>query len=210
MDDSVEPMEQKGGREARIVDRPCAGGGAGFEQPGKVDNNDVVTGLLGRARLIFVKDDIVERRPVEVAGNSGLGPRGKLSFPILLGPLADGYFKTAQEIAHKAFTQRQENIVLGCKMKIEGTLGDVGAVGDLLDGGRPHAVLKEKTLGGVHQFVAPLFGRLGPWTAESHVRIYANNKRCSVTQFSIEAGWKSRSCGDGLNGRDRNQLASSG
>ena len=206
----MKTVEQKGGSEIPIVDGPCTGGSTGFEQLGKVDNDDIVTRLLGRGRLIFVKDDIVERRRVEIAGNSSLGPRGQFSFPIVVGPLGDRYFEAIQKIAYEALAQCQENIVLRCEMKIEGALGDICAVGDPLDRGWPHAVLKEETLGGVHQFFAPLFGRLGPWTSKSHVTGYTNNELCSVTQVSIEAGRKSRSCGDGLNGRDKNLLASSG
>jgi hypothetical protein len=87
-----------------------------------------------------------------------LAHAASLPFQSCVGPLGDRYFKDVQKFAYEAFTQCQENIVLRSKMKIERALGDVCAVGDLLDRGWPYAVLQEETLGGVHQLFAPLFG----------------------------------------------------
>jgi hypothetical protein len=93
MDNAMKPVKEKDGGESMVIDRPGAGGGAGFEQVRKVQNDDVFPLPLRRRKLVFTKDEIVDCRLLEKIGHSCLGPGGKLSFPIALGALRDRFFQ---------------------------------------------------------------------------------------------------------------------
>jgi hypothetical protein len=63
----------------------------------------------------------------------------------------------------EAFAERGTYVLFGRKIEVKRPFGNVRGGCDLLDRGRPDPVLKNQTLGGVHQLVTPLFRRLGPW-----------------------------------------------
>ena len=125
MNNTMKPVKKKDGGKSMIIDMPGTGGGAGFEQPSEVQNDGVFALLLWRRKLIFAKDEVVDCLLLEKIGNSCLGPGGKFFSPIVLRAPRNCLFQLLQKRAHEAVPQREENIVLGCKMKIKGALGNI-------------------------------------------------------------------------------------
>jgi len=93
----------------------------------------VVDETLPGARTRSVKNDIVQRDGIEIACETGVGPRCQLFLPVLFWFRRDCCFYALQVLLAETVAESGEDVLLGSEIKVESALGDVRARGDLLN-----------------------------------------------------------------------------
>ncbi len=186
IDRAVQSAKQKHSHKSRIVNRPRPSVNASLQQLRKMIDYDVVDESFPPARTRPIKNYVVKPHGFEISGDTRTRPRRQLSLPIVVPFFCDrrSYFR--QELLRKSFGKRRKHVILGRKIKIEGTLRDVSARCNLLDRRRPNALLEKQALRGVHNFAAPLFRRLRPrpgfrYAAHNFVSLTPLTPRCRPT-----------------------------
>src|SRR5215831_11180546 len=119
----------------------------------------------------------------------------RFGVPIVSLSCSDCGFYFRQERSSEAVAQCSKDVFLGREIKIEGPFRDLRARGDLLDCHRSNPMLEKQNLGGVHEFLAPLFRWLGPRTRlglDVHwiPRHWQESARCLGAAFRQSPCWR--------------------
>ncbi|MNT58773.1 hypothetical protein D3C72_1962330 [compost metagenome] len=134
---------------------------------------------------------------LDVGLDIGMYPGAQPPGPVIRRAAVKRRFDRCQKLPGIALAKRIEHVVLGREVMIEGALGNLCRLDNLIDRGRFHALCQEQAFGRRHQLVEPHFRWLGARTQRGpgrHVcrRCFHFHHGISQIRLSRTVYWKAK------------------